>query len=50
MKVIIWNIRGMDNIRKLYIVQIFFREHKLDILVLQETKMDKDKAEKLKSF
>lgn len=50
MKVITWNIRWMNNIHKLDIVQNFVTEHKIDILVLQETKMKKDKAEKLKSF
>lgn len=49
MKVITWNIRGMNNIHKLDIVRNFVREHKPDILVLQETKMEKEKVEKLKS-
>ena len=45
-----WNIRGLKSIHKLDIVQNFVREHKLDILLLQETKMDKENAEKIKSF
>ena len=47
MNIITWNIRGLNSIHKLDIVQNFVREHKLDILVLQETKMDKEKVEKL---
>lgn len=50
MKLITWNIRGMNSIHKLDIVQNFVREHKHDILVLQETKIEKDKSKKPKSF
>ena len=50
MKIITWNIRGLNSSHKLDIVQNFVREKKLDILLLQETKMEKERAEKIKSF
>ena len=50
MKIITWNIRGMNNIHKLDVIQNFVRKQKDDIMVIQETKMDKVKAENLKSF
>lgn len=50
MNIITWNIGGLNSIYKLDIVQNFVRQHKLDYLFLQETKMDKETAEKIKSF
>ena len=48
MNIISWNIRGLNIIHKLDIVHNFVREHKPDILFLQETKMEKEKAKKIK--
>ena len=50
MKIITWNIRGLNNSHKLDIVQNFVREKKSDLLLLQETKMEKERAKKIKSF
>ena len=50
MKIITWNIRGMNSIHKLDIDRKFVREQKLDFLLLQETKMSKEKAEQIKKF
>ena len=50
MKIITWNIRGMNNIHKLDIVRNFVRDQKPDFLLLQETKMCKEKVEQIKSF
>ena len=50
MKIITWNIRGLNSSHKLYIVQNFVREKKMDILLLQETKMEKERFEKIKYF
>ena len=50
MKIITQNIRGLNNIHKLDVVRNSFREQKLDFLLLQETKMEKEKAEQIKSF
>ena len=50
MKIIAWNIRGLNSIHKLDVVRNFVREQKPDFLLLQETKMDKEKAGQIKSF
>ena len=50
MKIITWNIRGLDSIHKLDIVRNFVREQKPDFLLLQETKLDKEKYEQIKVF
>ena len=50
MKIITWNIRGLNSSHKLDIVRNFFREQKPDFLLLQETKMNKEKAEQIKAF
>ena len=50
MKIITWNIRGMNIIHKLDIVRNFFREQNPNFLLLQETKMSKEKAEQIKAF
>ena len=40
----------MNNIHKLDVVRIFFCDQKPNIMVIQETKMEKVKDECLKSF
>ena len=50
MKIITRNIRGLNSSHKLDIVQNFVREQKLDILLLQETTLEKERVEKIKSF
>ena len=45
MKIVTWNIRGLNSFHKLDVVRNFVREQKPDFLLLQETKMNKDKAE-----
>ena len=50
MKIITWNIRGLNSSHKLDMVRNLVREHKLAILLLQETKMEKERAKKIKSF
>ena len=50
MKIITWNIRGLNSIHKLDVVRNFVREQKPNFLLLQETKMEKEKVEQIKSF
>lgn len=50
MKVILWNIKGMNNLHKKDLLKNIFCDHKPDILLIQETKMQIDKLEALKSF
>lgn len=50
MKIITWNIRGLNSSHKLDVVRNFFREQKPDFLLLQETKMNKEKAEQIKAI
>ena len=50
MKIITWNIRGLNSSHKLDVVRNFVREHKPEFLLLQETKMEKEKVEQIKSF
>ena len=50
MKIITWNIRGMNSIHKLDIVRNFVREQRPDFLLIQETKMSKEKGEHIKAF
>lgn len=50
MKVISWNIRGMNSIHKRDIVRNFVRDQKPYIFLIQETKMDKERAKNIKSF
>lgn len=50
MKIISWNIRGLNSCHKQDIVHNFSRDHKIDILLIQETKMPKERVEKLKFF
>ena len=50
MKVITWNIWGMHSILKLDIFRKKICHQNPDIMVIQETKMEKEKAKSLKSF
>ena len=50
MKIITWNIRGLNSNHKLDLVRNFVREQKPDFLLLQETKMNKEKAEQIIAF
>ena len=50
MNIITQNIRGLNSSHKLDIVQNFVRENKPDILLLQEMKIEEEKAEKIKYF
>ena len=50
MKIISWNIRGMNINHKLDIVCNFVKEQKPNIFLIQETKMEKERAEKINSF
>ena len=50
MKIITWNIRGMNSIHKMDIVRNFVREKRPNFLLIQETKMSKEKAEQIKAF
>jgi len=50
MKIITWNIRGLNSFHKLDIARNFIREQKPNFLLLQETKMSKEKAEPIKAF
>lgn len=50
MKILSWNIRGLNSCHKQDIVCYFARDHKSNILLIQETKMPKERVEKLKFF
>ena len=50
MKIISWNIRGLNKPHKQDILKNMIRDNRLDILVIQETKMLKDKVESLPMF
>lgn len=48
MKVISWNIRGLNHPQKHDLLSILFRDHKPDICLVQETKMCGCRVEKIK--
>lgn len=50
MKIISWNIRILNGLHKQEVLRNLVRHHKLDIVLIQETKMSKDKVEKIKVF
>lgn len=50
MKIISQNVRGMNSIHKLDVVRNFVQDHKPDIMMIQEMKMEKGKVKSLKSF
>ena len=50
MKIISWNIQGLNNPHKQDILKNMIRDNRPDILVIQETKMLKDKVESLPIF
>lgn len=41
---------GLNNPHKKDVLHNFVRDHKLDILLIQETKISKEKVEKIKLF
>ena len=47
MKVISWNIRGLNGAHKWEIVRNLIRDQRLDFLLIQETKMRKEMTGKL---
>ena len=50
MKIISWNIQGLNNPHKHDILRNMIRDNRPDILVIQETNMLKDKVENLSIF
>ena len=50
MKIISWNIRGLNNPHKQDMLKILIRDNRLDILVIQETKIPKEKVVNLPMF
>ena len=50
MKIISWNIRGLNNPHKQDILKNLIRDNRPDILAIQETKMPKAKVENLSMF
>lgn len=50
MKVISWNIRGLNGLNKQDILRNLIRDQNLVIILVQETKMSKEKVEKFKFF
>ena len=50
MKIISWNIRGLNNPHKHDILKNMIRDNRPDIFLIQETKMLKDKVEHLSIF
>lgn len=39
MKIVSWNMRGLGRLLKRAVVKIFLCRHKVDIVLLQETKL-----------
>ena len=50
MKFITWNVRGLNGSHKMEVVKNLGRDHKHDILVIQEITISKDKAIFLEVF
>lgn len=50
MKIISWNIRGLNNPHKHDIIRNMIRDSNPDIFLIQETKMSREKVESLKFF
>lgn len=50
MKIMSWNIRGLNSHHKKDVLLNFVRDHKPDLIFVQETKMPKDKVESLRNF
>lgn len=50
MKVMSWNVWGLNSSCKQDILSNFVRDHKLDIMLVNETKMSKDRVESLSSL
>ncbi|XP_059070347.1 uncharacterized protein LOC131860019 [Cryptomeria japonica] len=50
MKIISWNIRRLNSPHKQDVLKNLFRDHRPDIIIIQETKMSKEKVEKIKLF
>lgn len=50
MKIIPWNIHGLNSPHKLDVLKNLVRDHRPDIIIIQETKMSKEKVEKIKLF
>ena len=48
MKIISWNIRDLNGAHKQEIIRNMIRDQRLDILMIQETKMKKDSLGKIK--
>lgn len=42
MIVVSWNIRGLDRLEKRLAVRKLVRKHKVDVLILQETKVSRN--------
>lgn len=50
MKIISWNIRGLNNPHKHDIIRNMIRDSKPGVFLIQETKMSREKVETLKFF
>lgn len=50
MKIISWNLRGLNNPHKHDIIRNMIRDSNLDSFLIQETKMSREKDESLKFF
>ena len=48
MKIILWNIRGLNGAHKQEIIRNLIRDQRPDILMIQETKMKKDSLRNIK--
>lgn len=50
MKIMSWNIGGLNSLHKQDVVHNFVRDHRPDILLVQDSKLSKEKVEKIKMF
>ena len=48
MKILSWNIRGLNGIHKQEFVRNMIRDQRTDLFLIQETKMKKESLEKIK--
>ena len=50
LKILSWNVRGLNNFHKRVIVKILLKERKGDVICLQETKLDSTNSTVVKSL
>lgn len=49
MKILSWNIRGLNNPHKQHLLANIARDHRFDVILIQETKMSAKKVDGIKN-